>query len=220
MSHSFVPRAHASLPFDSASRESEHEVIVPYEPLAGPVTAVRNTVVQSSIAQLKSLGHYQRYVRLIAPDVLEQLLGAVGPSWIPIALVEAHYEACDSMMLDDDELAALGRGVGSRLSGTSLVALAKTAREPDFDCWSLVGPLYRMWARLFVGGSVQVVKLGPTHKLIGQRGYSLNRFRYYRHAQLSVFLAVHEAVGIQLTALKVAHYSPSRDEASFRLSWA
>jgi hypothetical protein len=47
-----------------------------------------------------------------------------------------------------------------------------------------------------------------------------HRFRYYRYAQLSVFFATSEAVGIHLTSLQIARYSQSRDEATIRNSSA
>ena len=46
-----------------------------------------------------------------------------------------------------------------------------------------------------------------------------HRHRYYRLAQFASFRASHEAVGVNLTCLKIVRYSVSRDEIAFRLIW-
>lgn len=213
-------RHHVSIPTDRLPPLEAREIIVAHDPDAGPLTAVKNVVIQSSIAQLRTHGHFERYAKLVNPAVLEQLLAEVAPSWIPIAIVDQHYEACDNLMLSDDELVQMGFGVGNRVQETSFVTSAKSSRDDDFDMWSTAGSLRRLWARLYLGGSIQVTRLGPKDKLLEQRGFSLNRHRYYRLAQVASFRASHEALGVQLTCLKIVSYSASRDEIAFRLIWA
>jgi hypothetical protein len=103
--------------------------------------------VQSSLAQLKVHGFYERYVNCIAPDT-EELLSLMGPGWIPVALALAHYRACEDMQLSDAELSLIGSAVGERLQDATLVSSAKKSRDEDFDPWQIEAQLHRMWRRL------------------------------------------------------------------------
>jgi hypothetical protein len=193
------------------------EIIMPHDPNAGPVTAVRNVVIQSSLKNLQVNGHYERYVSLIAPATLAEL-ERLGPGWVPLALASAHYEACENLMLSPQELAALGSKVGENLQETALVSSAKKVRDADFDVWSAVPALHRMWARLNQGGSVQIVRTGPREKLLEMRGFSLNRFHYYRQAQVWVVAAAESALGPRM-AVKILSYSKKTHELVLRTNW-
>jgi hypothetical protein len=195
------------------------EIIIPHEREIRPCTAVRNVVIQSSIAQLQDAGYYDRYLSIIDPQVLKDLLSSFSPGWTPIELAQAHYAACDKLELTQEEQAALGQRIGSRLQETVLVSAAKRTRDSAFDLWTATGQLHRMWARLYQGGSVQVVKLGPKDKLVELRAFSLSRYRYYRNAQLAGIGAAYEALGARVEWLKVVSYNLARDELTFHFSW-
>jgi hypothetical protein len=213
-----VPNASDSRP-ESLGPSERREIVIPHEREIRPVTAIRNVVIQSSLAQLQGAGYYERYVTLIDPKLLEELMASLAPGWTPIELAHAHYGACDKLGLTQEEHAKLGQRIGSRLQETALVSGAKKSRDADFDVWTEAGPLHRMWARLYQGGSCQVVKLGPKDQLVELRAFSLSRYRYYRNAQLAGIGAAYEALGVRFDALKIASYHPARDELSFRLTW-
>lgn len=195
------------------------EVVIPHDPKAGPITAVRNALIQSSLANLKACGYYDRYERLIAPDVLTELLACLGPGWIPVALASAHYEACENMVLGAKELARLGSQVGERVQEAALVSSAKKSRDADFDLWDAASPLHRVWARLYQGGSVQVVKLGPREKLVELRGFTLARFNYYRQAMVTAIRASYTALGERTPTARLQSYNPKTHEMVVRSSW-
>lgn len=196
------------------------EILVPYDPSAGPVTAVRNVIIQASLTQLRSNGHFERYATLIDPAALEQLITmSIAPGWIPIELALAHYEACDNLMLTREQFAVMGYAVGERVHETVLVSPAKKTRDPSFNAWNVEGPLQRMWPRLFQGGSVQTVKVGPKAKLMEERGFRLSQFHYYRQAHLSAVMATHLSLGSFEVQTKVESYSAARDELVIRVSW-
>lgn len=204
----------------STSEEFEtNEIIVPHGADISPVTAVKIVVLQSSLTQLENGGHLDRYVRLVDPNVLERVRTSLASEWAPIEVAEAHYQACENLGLSDDELAELGRRVGDRLQATSLVSSAKKARESDFDFWSAGGSLHRMWARLYQGGSVQVVKVGSRAKVLELVGFRLGRYRYYRNAQLFALRAAHEALGARLESVRNLSYNAARDELRVRVAW-
>src|ERR1700754_1933092 len=84
------------------------EILVPYDPAAGEVTEVRNLVLQSSLAELKRHGHYDRYVKCIAAETLDDVTSRVAPGWVPVELALAHYQACEDMNLSNEELNVMG----------------------------------------------------------------------------------------------------------------
>lgn len=201
------------------SQQLTGEILVAHDPNAGDVTEVRNLVLQSSLAELKAHGYYERYVQHIEPSTLEDLLSRVAPGWVPVDLAMAHYKACDDMNLSTEELSAMGRSVGERIQETTLVSAAKTSRDENFDPWQVEAQLHRMWQRLYRGGSIQVTKLGSKEKLIEQRGYPMNRFHYYRQALVWALGATHTAVGLRVSRIRVEKYEPDTHEVGVRLSW-
>jgi len=213
-----VPKASDSRP-DGSSATDAREIVIPHERDIRPVTAIRNVVIQSSLAQLQGAGYYARYLRLMDPKVLEELTSSLAPGWTPIELAHAHYGACDKLELTQEEHMKLGQRIGSRLQETALVSGAKRNRDADFDVWTESGALHRMFARLYQGGSCQIVKLGPKDQLVEMRSFSLSRYRYYRHAQLAGMGAAYEALGVRFETLKIASYNPAREEVTFRLTW-
>jgi hypothetical protein len=213
-----VVNALASTPAESIGIEGR-EIVIPHERDIRPCTAVRNVVIQSSLARLQDSGYYERYLKLIDPKRLEELMSSLAPGWTPIDLALSHYEACDKLALSHEEMMKLGQQIGSRLQESALVNSAKRNRDSDFDLWTAEGSLHRMWARLYQGGSCQVVKLGPKDKLLELRSFALSRYRYYRNAQIAGIGAAYEALGARIESLRVVSYKPERDELSFRITW-
>lgn len=215
-------RTRAPLPFiptQLPSAFSAREIVIPHTPEAGPVQAVRNTVILASFAALKAHGHHERYLQLIRADLLEQLVaGSLAPGWIPVELAHAHYEACDGLQLGPEQFDAIGKSAGDRVQAAVHVSSAKKARDAEYDLWLAVGSLHRMWPRMFQGGSVQVSKLGPKDQLVEEKGHTLNRYRYYRHAHLAAVTATYEALGGRVK-VSIASYDPATDEMNVRISW-
>lgn len=198
---------------------SRGEVLVEHDPTAGDVTEVRNLVIQSSLSELKQHGFYERYQKCIAPDVLDDLLSRVAPGWIPVELAVTHYQACEDMNLSNDELDSMGSSVGNRLQSATLVSSAKKTRDDDFDPWQIEAQLHRMWQRLYRGGSIQVIKVGTKEKQVEQRGFPMNRFRYYRNGVMMALAAAHTAVGLQVTSVRQDKYDPATNVVTLRLRW-
>jgi len=195
------------------------EVIIPHLADVRPCSAIRNVVIQSSLAQLKEEGFYERYLKHIDPQKLEELKATFAPGWTPIALAHEHYQACEDIGLTEEEIARLGQRIGWRLHETTLVHSAKRNPDPSFDLWEAAGALYRVWARTYEGGSCQVVKLGPKDKLVELKGFSLTRYRYYRVAQLHGIGSAYQRFGARLEMLKIVTYNPTGDELTFRFTW-
>ena len=195
------------------------EIVIPHVADIKPSTAVRNVLIQSSLAQLKDEGFYDRYLKHIDPRTLLELESSFGPGWMPIALAHAHYQACDAMGLTQEEIMRIGQRIGRRLQETTLIHSAKRNPTADFDLWEASGALHRGYARTYQGGSCQVVKLGPKDKLVELRGFVLSRYRYYRMAQLYGMGAAYERLGVKLETQKIVAYNPTADEVTFRFTW-
>lgn len=201
----------------SASSDTR-EIIFPHDPAAEPLSGVRNVLLQASLGELKKHGYYERYAKLIDPSKLEQLIASVGPSWISAELAISHYEACDNMMLSEEEFAVLGQAVGDHVQDKLIVSNAKRVRDGSTDLWQVVGQAHRTWARLYQGGSTQVVKVGANEMLLECRDYRLHQFYYFRRAQLSAIRIVFESLGVPV-ATRSLGYRASRDETTIRVTW-
>lgn len=194
------------------------EIIIPHAADARPVTAVKHVALTMSLTQLQESGYYERYVQQVDPEVLKQLHSGLAMAWTPVELALAHYQACENMMLTNEQLAALGKGVGTRISETTLVVSPKS-REGGADLWKELDSVHRMWARLNQGGSAQVTRLGPNEMLLELRGFKLPRFRYYRQAQVTFICSAFAATGVRMTSARLVRYSAPRDEVSYRFAW-
>lgn len=205
---------------DGPSQYDRREIVYPHVSDVLPATAVKNVVLQSGLAQLKASPHYARYCALVDPAVIEHMVTNLPMSWTPMELASAHYQACEDLMLSAKQVMDLTHGSGGQLLKTALSSTVKRTYDPTVDVWNVMGALHRMWARLFQGGSIQVMKLGPNDMLFEQRAFVLPRYRYYQHAQLSAVKVGFEAVGARITTLKIATYSADRDELLVHVGWS
>jgi hypothetical protein len=196
----------------------EGEVLIPHEAEVHPLTAVRNTVLQGSLALLRESGFYERYEKRVDPAVLDEISTNIAPCWVHIDVADAHYRACDEMALSADELADLGRASGQLARKTSIV-VAQPEEHVAFDLWQNASRMHRVWKRLYQGGSVQIVKLGDAEELIEFRGFSLHRHRYYRYGCLAAIKAAHEAVGLHIEVMRTVRHDPNTNDVTFHLAW-
>jgi hypothetical protein len=195
------------------------EVVVPHEKDVQPVTAVRNALLQSSLAEVREHGYFERYSQHIPAAALEELSSNLGPGWVSNELAHAHYGACDGMKLTAEELEGIGESVGQRVRDTSIVVAGSKNPDEAFDLWASIRQLHRVWRRIYQGGSVQITKVGATDQLIHFRGFSLNTYRYFRHANLAAIRSVHEAVGVHVESAKMVRYDSSTQEVTIHLKW-
>jgi hypothetical protein len=131
-----------------------NEVVIPCPHDLKPVTAVRGTVVVSSLASLRMHGRYERYRELLDPAVRDDIIHCVAASWLPLELALAHYHACDQLRLEQARLIEMGEFVGQKIQGTFMATLTRAFRAAGATPWSLLGQIDRLWARLMFGGGV------------------------------------------------------------------
>lgn len=197
------------------------EIVIPHDKARGPLVAVRRMLVHSSIAELKQFGLYERYAAAIEPDALEQILGLIGPGWMPIELAMKHYGACDRLALTDDEIHAAGLRAGDKMSAALMVGGAQgtAATSGDRSPWEVIGVFSRMGRRVYEGGSAQYVKVGPNKLQIEHDGNVLFSLRYYRIAHGGFLKQSFSNLGMDITSHTFTNYRPEKAQIEYRLSW-
>jgi hypothetical protein len=98
---------------------TDNIIVFPHDRTRGPVTAVRNVLLQTSLDELKAKRHYKRYVEQIAPETLEELQAHLAPGWVPIEIAHAHYAACERLGLSNAQTGQLGKSIGDRVQQSS-----------------------------------------------------------------------------------------------------
>jgi hypothetical protein len=195
------------------------EIIIPRAQPIVKASAVRSTLLQSSLATLKTLGHFERYLKLVSPVHRETIVGTIAASWLPIEVGVAHYEACQNLQLSDEQLLVIGELVGDRMQGAFMETLTRAARSMGVTPWVLLKRFDVLWGRLFQGGSLQLTKVGPKDLLIEIAGASLPRFEYFRYGFCGVVRAGFKYVGVRMAYVRVAQWDASRDVFVMRAAW-
>lgn len=196
------------------------EIIVAHDHGRGPLTAVRRMLVHSSISGIQAAGLYHRYTSVISPSALAEINELIGPGWMPVELVIVHYEACDRLGLDDEQIQTQGLRAGDAMGNALLVANNQLADATgEGAAWDKVLAFSRMGRRIHEGGSAQYVKLGPNVLLIEHKGNPLFAIPYYRTAHLGFLRKTFSRVGIDITDIKLSPFRSADAQTEARVTW-
>jgi hypothetical protein len=190
---------------------------VPRE-LVQPVSHVRSTLLTSSLRALRERNMFENYLRLLPSARHDAILSAVAGTWHPVDLLVAHYEACDGLGVSEQELYEIGMSVGSRIQSTLMGMVLKMASEVGVTPWRPLGYCQAFWERLYQGGGVRLMQLGPKEAVLEMVGNPLCRSNYFRCAQRGTIQA---AVALFCTKSYVVD-QPSAQPARrvcYRVSW-
>jgi len=144
-----------------------------------PCTAVRGTLILASLQALRQRQHYERYLALLDPRARAEITALRAPAWVPVALAETHYAACEALGLSTAEKIAIGTDV-SRVDALGVHMLIGLARAGGVDMWSILDRLPSSWNRMYQGSFIHVEKVGPKDARIFVTANSLARFDYWR----------------------------------------
>jgi hypothetical protein len=175
------------------------EVVVPF--VAGgarAVSAVRGIVIASSIQSLRAHGYYERYVDLLSGEHRDRVLTAIATDWLGVDVVMTHYEACEALGLVAQVQRTIGEEVGDRVQKTFFGFLIRSARTAGVTPWTAFGYAHRARERMYLGGDVSVVKVGPKEARLTCVGLPFLRIPYYRHGFIGV-----QAAALRLFTSKV-----------------
>jgi hypothetical protein len=181
-----------------------------------PAEMFRSTWIVQSLESLRTSPHWDDYLASLR-EHRTSILTCVAGMWMPIAVARAHYEACDSLGLRGDEVAALGNGSGSELRRSwyaPFIAAAKSAPSP----WATLTLLDRMWHRSADGGAVGVYRLGPKQARIEYVGCELLDVSYFRHAVRTVLHALAEHFA-ERPVVRVLP-QPASAQGHFLMTWS
>ena len=205
----------------SAHPTGSAETVCDHRSEAGPyVTHARGTLLASSLETLKQAGHYERYREALPASLHDQVLYVLAHSWVPIELAVAHYEACDALALGAEELDNIGKLVAERLANTFLTTLVRAARDAGIDApFIALRSQGRIWDRLYMGGGVKILRLGPKDAFGEFYGLPLSQIPYFRQAFCAYYRALAQMFTRRAYVNIVRAVDPQPTTLALRGSW-
>jgi hypothetical protein len=177
-------------------------------------------LVHSSIAELRAAGLYDQYCALIGADSLASINELIGPGWMPVELVLAHYGACEKTGQSESQVYAAGLRAGEKMGDALLIAGGRSGVGPvERTAWDMIGAFSRMGRRLYDGGSSQYVKVGPNTLVIEYKENPLFSFAYYRIAHGGFMRQTFGSVGVPITSFTMSAYRPQGAQIESRMTW-
>ncbi len=195
------------------------ELLVPFEHPGRPpiATAVRSTLLVSSMQALRTHGHYDAYVAQLGSRRLE-LTSLIAGQWVPIELGFIHYGAADRLGLDPNTIDAIGTDVGDRISKSMWAFVLRVSRETGVTPWIALTRAHRMRQNLWQGSDVAVHKLGPKEARLDWVGLPYASIPYYV-TSFSGFLRGIMSLFAQTAYTRVVPQLGSETSISIRISW-
>jgi hypothetical protein len=196
------------------------EVIVDFtDARERPASEARSTLITTSIQALRARGLFADYEKALPPSLKQSILTVVAGVWLPIDVAMAHYAACDELNLSQKDQFAMGGEVGDRVQGTMLGLVVRTAKSSGLTPWMGLSQCTKLYERLFDGGSVKLVKLGPKDARMEVVNNPLFAIGYFRNGFRGTV-----CTGAEFFCEKAyAHELPkltSETTLGLRISWA
>jgi hypothetical protein len=108
-----IGRAQNEAPLSNVVPRNAGELILDYPKPLETVTAIRSTLITSSLSSLRDRGLFARYDALQTSSHRQKILNAVAGEWLPLEVALAHYHACDALGLSEAEQFAIGKDVSA-----------------------------------------------------------------------------------------------------------
>jgi hypothetical protein len=137
------------------------ELIVPFRTRPTIAPEARSTIIVSAIQSLRGHGLLPRYEAALTPQQRERLFALTAGQWVPIETALEHYEAVDSLHLDDAIIQEIGAAVGVRLYQSVLGTFMKLSTQAGVTPWSVLPSVHRMIDVTWRGTDMAVWKRGP-----------------------------------------------------------
>jgi hypothetical protein len=195
------------------------EVLIALPEVLRPVTAVRSTLIQSSLESMRKRGHYDRYLTLVAPAYRARILETIAAEWLDMDLALAHYTACDALGLGHDELLEIGEGVGEYIQGTFVAMIVRRARVLGLTPWVPLAQFQRLWDRLMTGGGVSLTRTGPNEARAEACLLPLAQLGYFRTAFCGVIASAIKLGAGKNVKVRVLPSVQYEQRCVFRCSW-
>jgi hypothetical protein len=158
------------------------EIILALPARVEPLRHVRSTIVIASVANIRSSGRFDEYVKRIPAEYHSALFESVAAMWLPYRAAAAHYAAGDSLGIPADEQVGMGRAsverVGATIAGTAL----RLAKQAGVTPLHLFPHLQRFWMRGYDGGALAAYQVGPKEARLELVQFPLCEIPFYRRA--------------------------------------
>lgn len=155
-------------------------VIVPFPEPSTAVTAVRGTLLGSSLQAMRDRRLEARYFARLPPPHHDAIRSLVAMAWIDVDVALAHYRVMGELFPDPVEQRQIGRAVGDRVQKSYLATVIRALRATGLVTpLAVVTRMPAIWSRVFSGGGVQLVELGPTEFEVESRGCALFTESYF-----------------------------------------
>jgi hypothetical protein len=148
-----------------------------------------------------------------------EILALLPGDWASIALVDAHYRACNALGLLPNEASEMGHHVGRRLQGPFADVLTKTVRGVGVTPWVLLDQLHRFWGRVIRGGNAVATRVGPKDALICAEGFEPFQYDYCRYAYGGMFSLGFQLAGARALTFHTGTYDRTLMSCTYRASW-
>jgi hypothetical protein len=183
-----------------------------------PLRHLRSTLLLGSMASLKAAGHWEAYVRAIAPEALAALESAVAGMWLPLELARAHYAACDALKLSAESAVQMGRSTLAQTKTLLLGTALAIAKGGGVTPWTLLPHVQRFWQRGCDGGAMKVDRKGPKEAHVILVGCPLVASPYFRHGLRGLTGGIFELV---CERVYVSERTLGKSETSvlYRMQW-
>lgn len=192
----------------TAQRPSLFEPVVVLEHVSesGPTaTHARGTLISGSQQNLRELGVYEQYLELLPRSAREKLTCVLAASWIPIELALTHYQTCEALQLETEQVRRVGELTAARMVKTFAGAAMRVVRSAGADSyWLLLKNNDRFYDRLYQGGGVTLLQTGPKDLVLENHGQPLAACRFWRTAYLAYMEAFGRAFA-KVSFVKLVH---------------
>jgi hypothetical protein len=189
---------------------------VPRERVRFP-KSVRSTLIASSLRSIRERGRFDDYRRHLEAPWREIPEVAIAGAWLPLDAGLAHYRACDALGFTLAEQHDIGREVGDRIHGTFLGSMIRGAKNVGVTPWIVLAQARKLYERLYDGGAVSVIRVGPKDARMEMVGNPSVDIPYFRHAMRGLW-----QVAVEFFCTKAYVNETGRGPAFYkvRIAWA
>lgn len=199
---------------------SERVLIDHFSAQSPTITHVRGIMMVNALANVRSVGMYEEYARLMPREYLEAVQQSVAMDWIPVAASLAHYEASDKLPLSDAQFASFGVRQAQRITETFLGGALRRARSLGIDTVKqTIGQIDRLHERIYRGGGCSVIDVGPKDLVFEIHGFPFATTRSFKVAWVSYIEAIAQAFA-KIAYVKLSRpREPHQHRLAITVSW-
>ena len=194
------------------------EILVPFPSPLEPTTQVRSTLICASIQALRQIGRYDEYMKLLTPEQRADAQALTAGLWLPIERGVLHYKACDRVQIAKSERMRIGGDVAHRIQQSLVSVIVRLTREGGMTPWTVISNAEKLRQRSWVGGGIQMSKLGPKDARLEWVGQPCGQSEHFRAGFTGLLKALCELYARRVFASE----DPAPDENTLiiKIAWA